>query len=118
MSIGWRGTVVAEPTCRGGPGSREASLPTHWIPVCCRPGAKLGLSCGCWGRIFTPEYSPVISSAGLIGRLFFLAHAMLSLIWLTMSLCGIHCVAPVDGSVAHRQGITVKSCTQPRNSWL
>src|SRR5919201_590743 len=105
MSIGWRGTVLAGPTWRGGPGSRDASLPIHLIPVCCSAGARFGLSCGCCGRIFRPEYSPVTSSAGLNGRPLFFAQLMFLLISLVMSLCGTHSIAPVAGSVAHRHGI-------------
>src|SRR5262245_4576135 len=117
MFIGCRGTVRVEPTVRGA-GSREASEPVYLTPVCASAGPKFGLSVGICGSDSSPECSPVTSSARSTLIPLRLAQLTLSSTCAAMSACETHCVAPVVGSVAHRHGCAVKSCTQPRYWWL
>src|SRR5450755_2518903 len=113
-SIGCLGTPRAAPMRRMA-GSRDASMATHLIlsgPIAL---TRLGLSAGCWGRIRSPEYSPVASAPGTAGIRFCLAHVRLRSNWLLTVPLLAQTMRPPE--VTHVQGTTVKSCSQPRLAW-
>src|SRR5690348_15850066 len=114
MFIGCRGTVRAGPTVRGAV-SRDASDARILMPALDRAGARLGLSVGICGSDARPECSPVTTSLAVIGRPLFLAQVTFLVIAVVMSAWLAHWVCPP--LVAHRHGVTVKSCTQPRYGW-
>ena len=76
-----------------------------------------GLSTGCWGRIRSPEYSPLATTPGSAGIPFFLAQAKFCSIWLLTRLrLAAQTSCPFD--FTHCQGTTLKSCLQPRYAWV